>query len=282
MTAWSHRRLTAICALFGASVLLAALSGHSLLADDGRKGPARALNSESPLQDIRSGYSFMASALKRIEDDTAQNPGMVWYHHGRRLWRATPLDGRLSCAHCHNAADVSMRGVAPRYPRYDRASKRLVTLEQRINLCRTRFMGTTALKAESDDLLALSIYVRRQSLGMAISPRVGGYATADFARGRTYFQTRRGQRNLACTACHEHSVGKVLRNTRLSQALPNAFPAYRPSWGRPGSLHRRFRACNRLARAVPRPIGDPEYVALELYLGWRGAGARVETPGVRP
>jgi sulfur-oxidizing protein SoxA len=35
-------------------------------------------------------------------------------------------------------------------------------------------------------------------------------------------------------------------------------------------------------RAEPREIGAGEYVALELYLAWRGNGLPIETPAVRP
>jgi sulfur-oxidizing protein SoxA len=34
-------------------------------------------------------------------------------------------------------------------------------------------------------------------------------------------------------------------------------------------------------RAEPYELGSPEFVALELYLAWRGKGLPVETPAVR-
>jgi sulfur-oxidizing protein SoxA len=35
-------------------------------------------------------------------------------------------------------------------------------------------------------------------------------------------------------------------------------------------------------RAEPFGAGSPEYIALELYLAWRGNGLPIETPAVRP
>ena len=48
------------------------------------------------------------------------------------------------------------------------------------------------------------------------------------------------------------------------------------------SLHERFRMCNRLARAEPRPEGAPDdYVAMELGVNWRSKDLPVTAPGVR-
>ena len=54
-----------------------------------------------------------------------------------------------------------MKGVAARYPAFDKALGRPVTLEQRINLERTQHQQATPLAYESHDLLAL-VRLRRQ------------------------------------------------------------------------------------------------------------------------
>jgi sulfur-oxidizing protein SoxA len=49
-----------------------------------------------------------------------------------------------------------------------------------------------------------------------------------------------------------------------------------------GSLSRRLRNCLTGVRAELLEYGSSTQVALELYLGWRASGLKVETPGVRP
>jgi sulfur-oxidizing protein SoxA len=39
--------------------------------------------------------------------------------------------------------------------------------------------------------------------------------------------------------------------------------------------------CNTSIRAEPYPEGAPEYLALELYVAWRGRGLPMESPAVR-
>ncbi|MEM1198207.1 MAG: sulfur oxidation c-type cytochrome SoxA, partial [Pseudomonadota bacterium] len=71
------------------------------------------------------------------------------------------------------------------------------------------------------------------------------------------------------------------RANTLSQGQGNGFPTYRLKWQKPGSLHRRFRGCNKQVRAKPYKTGSDEYLALELYVMYRGQGLPVETPAVR-
>ena len=54
----------------------------------------------------------------------------------RRCGRSASATVGRSCADCHGAASVAMRGVAARYPRYDARLGRPITLTQRIEQCR--------------------------------------------------------------------------------------------------------------------------------------------------
>jgi sulfur-oxidizing protein SoxA len=72
-----------------------------------------------------------------------------------------------------------------------------------------------------------------------------------------------------------------MRANILSQGQPNGFPTYRLKWQKIGSLHRRFRGCNKQVRATPYDNGSDEYVNLELFLTHRANGLPVETPSVR-
>ncbi len=86
---------------------------------------------------------------------------------------------------------------------------------------------------------------------------------------------------MSCAHCHETSYGVALRADMLSQGQSNGFPTYRLKWQGIGSLHRRFRGCNRQVRSDPYGYGSDEYVNLEFYLAWRGMNLPVETPAVR-
>ena len=50
-----------------------------------------------------------------------------------------------------------------------RRSARPIDLEQRINSCRTEHQGATPFAWESEELLALTAFVARQSRGVAIA-----------------------------------------------------------------------------------------------------------------
>ena len=174
-----------------------------------------------------------------------------------------------------------MRGVATRYPAFDRDSGAIIDLEARINACRVRHQGAKPFERESDELLALTAYVATQSRGMPLAVSIDGPARASFERGRALYTSRHGQMNLSCGQCHEQSWGKRLYAETLSQGHGNAFPAYRLEWQALGSLQRRIRACFFGIRAeMPRP-GAPELTDLELYLAWRAQGLPLEVPGVR-
>ena len=134
---------------------------------------------------------------------------------------------------------------------------------------------------ESEELLAITAYVARQSKGMPIGVSIDGAAKAHFEAGEAAYRLRRGQMNLSCAHCHEANWGKRLLSETISQGQPNGYPAYRMEWQTMGSLERRLRACLSGVRAEMLPYGSPEYLDLELYLAWRAQGLPIETPGVR-
>ena len=136
-------------------------------------------------------------------------------------------------------------------------------------------------KYESEELLSMTAYVRHQSLGMPVQVSIEGPASEVFEQGKEFYYQRRGQLDMSCATCHEDNWGNYIRADLLSQGQSNGFPTYRLKWQGVGSLHRRFRGCNSQVRAERFDYGSPEYIALELYLAWRGMGLPVETPAVR-
>jgi len=123
---------------------------------------------EIPLAERRSGYDLLSRETRAMQDDDTANPGMLWVLDGETLWRAKDGTAEKACAECHGDARESMRGVAGRYPAFDPARGRPVTLEQRINICRSERQKAPPFAYESKDLLSLTAYVARQSRGMPI------------------------------------------------------------------------------------------------------------------
>jgi len=237
---------------------------------------------EIPQRERRSGYSFMTPDTQAIQNDDTTNPGMLWVLDGEALWKNKTGATGAACADCHNDARTSMKGVAARYPSFDKTLGRPVNLEQRINLCRAGNQQATPLAYESHDLLALTAYVAQQSRGIAIEARSDPQLEPFVSKGRDLFMRRQGQLNLGCTSCHDDNWDKHLAGSAITQAHPTGYPLYRLEWQSLGSLQRRLRNCMIGMRAQAYDYGAPELVELELYLMSRARQMPIETPAVRP
>jgi L-cysteine S-thiosulfotransferase len=229
-----------------------------------------------------SGYTFMAPDTQAIQDDDTANPGMLWVLDGEALWKTKAGSADKACADCHDNARVSMKGVAARYPAYDKTVGRPVNLEQRINICRARHQDASPLVYESRELLALTAFVAAQSRGAAVAPEQTAELQPFLAKGRDFFMKRQGQLNLGCTNCHDDNWDRHLAGSAVTQAMATGYPLYRLEWQSLGSLQRRLRNCITGMRAQNYDYGAPELVELELYLMSRARGMPIETPAVRP
>lgn len=219
------------------------------------------LSAEIPLAERRSGYEFMGRETRAMQDDDATNPALLWVLDGEALFKT-------NCSACH----ADMKGVAARYP------KAGVSLDQQINRC----LKAKPFPYESRELLALTVYVAKQSRGMPIEMEWNETNRPFLERGRVTFNRRQGQLNLACAQCHDDNWGKQLSGSVIPQAHPTGYPIYRLEWQGLGSVQRRFRNCLIGVRAEPYAYGAPEYVELEMFLMWRARGMKLETPAVRP
>ena len=234
-----------------------------------------------PLDQLRSGSTFMSAEHRAMQADDFSNPGMLWVEKGEKLWNTPAGAKQQACAACHHDAKASMKGAATRYPAFDAKTKKLLNLEGRINQCRSERQGAPALTYESEQLLSLTAFVAHQSRGMPVNASIAPHAEPYFERGRLLYQRRIGQMNLACMHCHEWNAGKRLLAESISQGHPNAYPVYRLEWQSTGSLQRRLRACYFGVRAEMPPYGAQDLLDLELFLAWRAQGLTIETPGVR-
>ncbi len=231
--------------------------------------------------DIRSGYTYAIPETRAMQDDDVMNPAMVWVDQGEELWSKVDGTEGKACESCHQNAEDTMNTVGARYPVYEKTTGKLMNVEQRINQCRTERMKAKPFKWESTEMLSVTSYVRHQSRGQQVNVKVDGDAKPFFEKGKAFYNQRRGLLDMACSNCHQDNAGNMIRANLLSQGHSNGFPTYRLKWQKPGSLHRRFRGCNKQVRAQPYAAGSDEYTNLELYLAWRGRGLPVETPSVR-
>ena len=236
---------------------------------------------EIPLAERRSSYETLSPETKAMQDDDTANPAMLWVLEGETAWSRKAGEANKSCADCHKGAGETMKGVAARYPAFNEKRNAPVDLEGRINICRTEQQKAPAFPYENRELLALSAFIARQSRGLPIEskdPRLKPFID----QGRTLFEARQGQLNLACSQCHDDNFGRKLAGIPMPQAHPTGYPVYRLEWQSLGSLQRRLRNCMIGMRTEFYPYGAPEYVALETYLMWRARGMKVESPAVRP
>lgn len=233
------------------------------------------------VEDRRSGYTYMTDETRAVQDDDFENPGMLWVENGMGLWSTKMGTEGKSCSSCHADAAKDMKGVSPSYPVFNKKLGKMEGLEAMVNRHLVEKMGAKAVKFDSKTMLSLVSYIGNLSSGMPVNVKVDGPAAPFFKKGKAFYYQRRGQLDLACSHCHEDNPGKLIRANMLSEGQVNGFPTYRLKWQKPGSVHRRFRGCNKNVRAKPYKTGSPEYTNLELYVKWRGRGLPTEIPAVR-
>ena len=166
-------------------------------------------------------------------------------------------------------------------PRWNEAKGKPESLEHIINASITEHQGAEAWKWESPEMLAMTSLIGMQSRGMPMTVQTDGPMAEWIENGKDLYYARVGQLDMSCANCHEDNYGNMIRADHLSQGHINGFPTYRFKWQGLGSLHRRFSGCMKNIRATPFKRGSDEFVALEAYLAWRGAGLGIESPSVR-
>ena len=235
-----------------------------------------------PFDEVLSGWLFREAETRATQEDSFENPGMLAVERGAEIWNTVDGTMNKSCASCHNDASETMKGVGANFPKWDAASGKPVNIELQVDKCRVENMGAEAYKFDDPDQLALTSYIKHQSLGTPVSVDLAaGEMQSWWDKGKELYYTRTGQLNFSCASCHEASMGKYIRADHLSQGQVNGFPTYRFNTAGMVSLHNRFRGCIRDTRAeMPKAFSD-ELMALEVYVTWRGTGLSVETPAVR-
>lgn len=230
----------------------------------------------------RSGFDDMSPALRSLQRDDTQNPGMLWVGEGEALWSRRAGNG-ASCAGCHGADGEPVASAAARHPVFDAETQRPLTLAGRIDRCRQRQLGLRGEGADGPEVLALSAWLAHRARGQPVAaPADDARLESWRARGEALWRTRLGQLDLACHHCHDERAGRRLGGALIPQAHPTGYPTYRLEWQSLGSLQRRIRGCIVGVRAEPFATDADESLALEVWLRQRAAGMRTEGVAVRP
>lgn len=262
-----------------ATVVLVGLVAQPALAQDRKSIPAP---EGHPLSEIISGYEFRTKETQALQDDDFENPGFLWVEQGEELWSKAEGSAGKSCADCHGDAAESMKMVGATFPKWNEKTGKPINVELQINQCRKDQMGAEPFKYESSQMLGMTAYIRTQARGKPVNVDFSqGDMESWREKGKELYYTRFGQLDLACSNCHEDNYGNQIRSDLLSQGHSNGFPTYRLKWQGLGTLHRRFKGCMDQVRATPFERGSDEFMALEVYLAYRGVGLPVETPAVR-
>ncbi len=262
--------------------LAASLCGGSASAQPDARTQAPAVAAAS-LSRVIPGEEFLPPTMRAQQADDFDNPAYPYVEAGEAAWsRPEGTDGK-SCRDCHGAGPKnSVRHAAASYPKYAPDVQQTISLQTRINLCRKNGLHATPWPDGSEQMVALTAYLRWLARGLPSAVDVTGPAAAAFERGAGLYSTKTGLLQLSCGQCHTQRFGQKFGADTLTQGHALAYPVYSLGERRMISLHERLRMCNLLARAEPQPVNSPDYVALELYLNWRGNDLPITAPGVRP
>ena len=229
-----------------------------------------------------SGYAFVKDETRAMQDDDFANPGLLAMEKGAALFNTPFRPGGKTCAECHgeDGEKLDVQRIAG-YPIYDPDSREIVSLQSRVNTCRSR-IADDILPTNHPDLIALETFVRHRAQGVPVNVNTAGAERqALLTHGEELYKTRYGLIDMSCHVCHTVYAGQHVRGQKISQGQTNGFPTYRLGTGEMASLNLRITQCMDLMRAEPFPPDSEEMKLLEYYLSARSNGLPIETPAVR-
>jgi len=226
------------------------------------------------------------------------NPGEVFAEEvGGALFEKPMGPQGKSCASCHTKngeVEERVATAAAYYPKYDPSCGKIISLEQRIQLCQKKYQGVKPFSLKSKENTALTTYLFYLAAGTPINVDISSPVAKEYYEyGRYVFTLKRGKRHLSCQVCHEFAVGKLLRMQWLKplgkdpimgsegSRAADHWPAFRMTKNKVQTLQQRFIGCQKQAGQKPLPLGSKEMVALELYVKSLSNGVELKTPGLR-
>ncbi|WP_029407983.1 sulfur oxidation c-type cytochrome SoxA [Thiomicrorhabdus sp. Milos-T2] len=178
-------------------------------------------------------------------------------------------------------SDVSK--VRVKYPYFDDAANKVVTLEGSINKCRTD-AGLKAYKTGKGKLAQVSAYLGYNARGQIINVKIESEgARKAYEAGRAVFTQVRGQLGLSCAKCHAYNAGRKARSNIMSPFLghPTHFPVYRAKSQSLHTLEGRYVGCMKNMRATPFKPQSAEFKNLEFFEAYVSNGLEINAPGYR-
>jgi len=230
---------------------------------------------------IDGAYVFDEDAREQWKDIEEFAPWEISVEEGEELFE-TPFANGKGYADCFDNGGI---GIRQTYPRWDKTTGRVISLELAINVCREA-NGEAAYSWKKGELGMISAYMAYTSRDKTIDiiiPDDDPRALAAYQEGKRFFYTRRGQLNMNCSACHVGGANVRLRSELPSAALGHTshFPVYRAKWGELGTLHRRYAGCNLQVRAQPFEAQSEQYRNLEYFHTFMSNGLLINGPGSR-
>lgn len=212
---------------------------------------------------------------------------------GKKLFN-TPFANGKTYASCFKNGGI---GIRQHYPKFDKKSGKIITLEGAINTCRVS-NGEAKLKWKKGKLAAISAYMAFSSRGKKMDTHIPNdpRALAIYEKGKRHFYAKRGQLNFSCADCHVYNAGNMARGNLLSPAMGHVthFPVWRKKWAKKseakgkrgptrgfGTIQRRYGGCNKQVRAKPFKAQQAEYNALEYFHTYMSHGLEVNAPALR-
>jgi len=241
---------------------------------------AKKRHSGIPLAEFANGvYAINKSARESWEAIEEFPPYEPFVDEGEEMWNS-PFSNGQTYASCFNGTPAQRKN----YPYWDAEQKMVMTLPLAINDCRVK-NEEKPFKYAKGDIASLLAYMSFQSRGQMINIEIPDdpNALAAYNKGKSFYFTRRGQLNFSCDQCHMESSGLLIRSDVLSTAVGQAsgWPVYRSKWGNLGTLHRRFKGCNKQVRAKPFKAQSKEYRNLEYFLTHMSNGIPFNGPSAR-
>jgi sulfur-oxidizing protein SoxA len=267
-------------------VLMVWLSSNAAVAgpgDDLQKYQAffKARFPDLSLTDLSYGmYNFSKDKRNQYDAIMEFPPYEVAIEEGEELYN-TPFANGKSYTDCLPNKGI---GIAQLYPKFDKASGKVKTLEGLINECRKR-NGEKPLNVLKGNLAKILAYLADTSRGKPISIEIPDdpRAVAAYEQGKQIYFTRRGPRDFACYHCHWEASGMRIRGNELSPAVGQAanFPVYRSKWGEMGTIQRRYKGCMKNIGAVPLKAQSEAMNNLEYFHTYLSNGIPYNAPNSR-
>ncbi len=234
-----------------------------------------------PLQEFANGvYAIDEVSRESWEAIEEFPPYEPMIEEGEAMWNK-PFKNGKGYASCFPDGPAQRKN----YPYWDAKRQMVVTLPLAVNECRTK-NGEKPLKWAKGPITRILAYMAYESRGQKTDVKVpmnDQAALAAYNKGKTFYFARRGQLNLSCAQCHMESAGQHVRADILSPSLGHTtgWPVYRSKWGELGTLHRRFKGCNKQVRAKPFKAQGPQYRNLEYFLTHMSNGIEYNGPSAR-